>query len=262
MIDYYKDGHVTGFSRSGLATSIRYDDLLFDLGECIEDFVKIDTVFLSHTHLDHSGGVLRYLQMRGLYGLPTPTIYAPYASVEALRQLVDAMSTLDRATVQMPNIVGLQHGMEITYKNYRIEIFAVDHVVPSIGFRVLCPTQKLKVEFRGRTDIEVLRKTTEVYDLIEKPVCTYIGDSTIETLKNNPALLDTSVLFLECTYFDSERAMAATHGHTCWTDLREFLDEHHDRLPKKIYLKHFSLRYKPEQIKKEIAHYPNTIVML
>lgn len=250
----YSDSAITGFSRSAQATFVRHRgaDVVFDMGECPDDLVDVNTVFLSHTHLDHAMGLARYLKM---HDSGTPTIYVPAASFYAVASLVGAMSALNSEPGSFnPIIVPVEVGHVATFRRgnatFNVSAFAVDHRVASVGYRMERVTPKLRPDLVDAGP-DVLKAIKSRGEAVTVPTVTerftFIGDSTCKPLRDNPAILDCDTLVMEATYLARDyAAMAQEYGHTCLPDLADVLRA----APKcpTVYVKHFSLRYTHPEI--------------
>lgn len=248
----YNDALLNGFSRSGLATYVLHKPtgLVFDLGECPDDFATADTVFLTHTHLDHSAGVLRWLKM---HRESQPTIYVPAEAWTAISNLVGAMNGLDFETCAFaPRVIPVHVGLVTSFKRgnatYNVSALEVDHVVPSVGYRVERVNNKLRAEFEGAT-ADVIKAVKARGESVTTPTVTdrfvFIGDTRVGALRNNPAILDCDTLVMEATCLEPT-PHAQEYGHTILTELADVLRAA-PRCPT-VYIKHFSLRYTHAEI--------------
>src|SRR5262245_4719639 len=84
---------LSGFSVAGIATYLQVPDLdlCFDMGECPLSAVRLDHLFLTHAHGDHSRCLLRHHALRSMLGLTKPaTYYLPSEIHAAFIELVRA----------------------------------------------------------------------------------------------------------------------------------------------------------------------------
>ena len=243
----YTDDMITGFSRSGLATYVHHKEMnvMFDLGFCPVSMVSVPTVFLTHTHLDHSGGVMFWLQVRGLHSMKESKIICPDEAVPAIEKLTVAMDALNFSSKKSykPTVVpaSTTTSMKVGNSTLSVSSFPVDHVVPSVGYKVIRSTKKLRDDLVGASPATIVSARSQIgdgiYNVTERNVFTFIGDSRISTLEKDESILDTDVLMMEATFLDkSDRS--DKYGHTSLVDLVEFLksSKYH---PKTLYLKHF-----------------------
>ena len=243
-----------GFSISALATYVLMPELncSFDMGECLLEAVPLEHVFLTHAHGDHSRCLLRHESLRRLMGMTPATYYIPAECEEGFQQLSQAWKTLENVgerKFQLPNYHPMKPGDTVMlHKQLAAKAFRVHHTLPSLGYTLFDVRKKLKPEFQGYEGRELgqMRKEGVVFEEeLWLPRVTFIGDSTIDTLYDEPHVGQSRVLFLEVTYLmEDERDVAKQRGHTHLDDLLDFLKAHPDTLQNEhIVLKHFSMRY-------------------
>lgn len=248
----------TAFSISGLATYVLAPDFdaCFDLGHCDLDAARLRRVFLSHTHQDHAGGVHRHLSLREMLGAPAPEVFCPAESADELRAMLHAWSALERHPPRDLDAVvrPVRPGDRVALgRRVAVEVFDVAHRVPSRGFTVIETQRSLRAPWAGRSAREVsaaVRAGEPVHVETQRRRLTYVGDSTVETFVRSPELSDCDVLFIEATHLPGTEVERATlWGHTHLDELVAL----HQRSPellraKHIVIKHFSVRYGPEEI--------------
>ncbi|MFO0628279.1 MAG: MBL fold metallo-hydrolase [Polyangiales bacterium] len=260
---------LTAFSISGLATYVLAPafDACFDLGHCDLEGAKLRHVFLSHVHQDHAGGVHRHLSLRAMTGASPSRIYCPDESAEDLRALLRAWCALERR--DLPDfdaiVQPLRPGDLIALgRRAHVEVFDVRHRIASRGFTLVEQQRSLAPAWVGRPGPEIgeaVRAGVEVYVTRARRRFTYVGDSTIETLREQPDLSDCDVLFLEATHLPGtppERAWA--WGHTHLDELVDLFRADPSRLrARHIVLKHFSVKYDPDDIARAHAALPDDL---
>ena len=245
---------ITAFSISALSTYALLPELncAFDMGDCLLEAVPIDRVFVTHPHGDHTRCLFRHEALRRLMGMPPPTYYVPEETREGFVQLADAWRRLERvrdANFTPPRIEGLKAGDVVPlHRQLSLKTFPVHHTAPSLGYTLFDVRKKLKAEYHGWPGAELARLRREGVAFEEEswlPRLTFIGDSTIQTLYDQPHVGESRVLFLEVTFLlDDERELAQRRGHTHVDGLVKFLRDCPDVLRNEhIVLKHFSMRY-------------------
>jgi ribonuclease Z len=249
------------FSISGLATYVLVPafDACFDLGHCSVEASRLDHVFLSHVHQDHSGGVHRHLSLRAMTGARPPRVYCPAESAEGLRDVLRAWARLEEKPAPKDDLViGVAPGDTVELgKRLTVEVFDVTHRIASRGYAVVERARELLPAWRGRTGEEIgaaVRAGEAVHAVVDRRRFTYVGDSVVETLERNPKIADCDVLFVEATHLPGTEVDAARkYGHTHLDELVAL----HARAPqalaaRHIVIKHFSLKYREGDI--ERAH--------
>lgn len=192
-------------------------------------------------------------------------MYCPDESVGDLRALLRAWSTLEgRDPPDLDEIVRpLRPGDRVPLgRRAHVEVFDVRHRIASRGFTLVEQQRALAPGWVGRPGAEIgeaVRAGEDVYVTRARRRLTYVGDSTIETLRTQPSLSDCDVLFLEATHLPGtpvERAWAWGHTH-----LDELVDLFHADptllRARHIVLKHFSVKYAPDDIARAHAALPD-----
>ncbi len=258
---------LTAFSISGLATYVLAPafDACFDLGHCDLEGAKLRHVFLSHVHQDHAGGVHRHLSLRSMTGASPPRIYCPDESAEDLRALLRAWCNLERRDPPDldETVRPVRPGDQVSLgRRAHVEVFDVRHRIASRGFTLVEHRRALAPAWVGRPGVEIgeaVRAGEDVYVTRARRRLTYVGDSTIETLREEPSLSDCDVLFLEATHLPGtpvERAWA--WGHTHLDELVALFHRDPSLLrARHIVIKHFSVKYDPDDIARAHAALPD-----
>lgn len=245
---------ITAFSIAALSTYALVPELncAFDMGDCILEAVAIPNVFITHAHGDHTRCLLRHDSLRRLMGMEQANYYVPEENLEGFKELARAWKFLENVGEKKftpPRLHALKPGGEVwLHKQLVAKAFPVLHTLPSLGYTLYDVRKKLKPEYQGKPGQELAKMRKEgvaFEDEIWVPRITFIGDSTIETLYQEPHIGKSRILFLELTFLlEDERELAKKRGHTHLDDLLEFLEARPDALENEhIILKHFSMRY-------------------
>jgi len=97
--------------------------------------------------------------------------------------------------------------------------FDVNHGVPALGYSAIEVRNKLKPEFAEKTGpelVELKKKGVQIEYRLEVPLITYCGDTAAGDFLDRDHVRNSKIIFLECTFFDSEhvsRARAGNHIH-------------------------------------------------
>jgi len=235
--------------------------LCFDIGRCPQRACALETLLLTHCHLDHVGGLGAYVATRSLLGASLPTVYVPeqrVAAVEAYLAAVRALEDSASPCSVLPTSVG--ESFALNGGRHRAVPFFTAHPVPCNGYALHSVRQKLKAEYAGLAGAEIARLRAEgrtVSDTILVPEVAFTGDTAASWVHHPSAAasgaLAAKLLIMECTFVDE--AVSAE-------DAREFGHTHLDEIVEHaelfagvgaILLVHFSARYKRAEIEAALA---------
>jgi ribonuclease Z len=252
----FKGLTIEGYSRAAVQSYWRIQELKigFELGGSPWSFTGTQTIFVTHSHLDHLAAIPVYVSRRRMMKMEPPRIYLPAESVENVQRMLHIWQRLDRGRMVV-DLVGVRPGDEIELsREHIVTAFATKHTVPSLGYVVWDRRKKLKPEYQGRTGDEIreLRLSgAEVTQEVRVPLLCYVGDSAPAGLDGYPPLYEATVLITEMTFFRPEHRKEKIHkfGHTHLDDIIERADRFHNEL---IILSHFSTRYHERQIRNAV----------
>jgi len=229
---------VRGISVGGVYTSLAVPELgiLFDAGSSPRSSGAIDTILLSHGHVDHIGALPALLGIRALVG--------------ELSAALEALSKLQRWPLAIEPI-GMAPGDEITLRgDLRVRAVRTFHPVPSLAYVIVRRISKLRPDLVGLPGFEIAarRRTGEevtVYD--DRLELAYATDTLVSVLDHAPDLLRTRVLIVECTFLDERKSLADARAG-CHIHLDEII-ERADRFENEhIVMMHVSQIYRPDEV--------------
>jgi ribonuclease Z len=246
---------IEGWSRAGDETWFRVHPpgLAFDVGRGARQLAGARDIFLSHGHLDHALGLPYVLSQRALAGQETTRVLCPAEVAEPLALLVGAAERLERLAYRH-EIVPLHPGDRVEVgRDLRVEAFATDHVVPSLGYHLIRRQRHLAPEFAGLSGRELgaLRERgTDPSVAVDEVWLTYCGDTGPGIFDQAPALFDSQVLMLECTFLGAaQRGKSERYKHLHLDDIAARAAEFRNAA---LVLHHLSRRHRVEELRQEV----------
>ncbi len=242
----FGDLSLEGESRGGDRTWFRVHPpgLAFDVGRGALKLVGAEDLFVTHGHLDHCLGVPFVLSNRSRHGEGTTRVLCPRAIRDRLRGLIDSASRLEEHDYSY-ELVGLEPGDSVEVgRSMRVEAFATDHVVPSLGYHLVRSKRELAGAYRGLSSEELVslkRRGETIEKTTEEDWLSYCGDTRATVFDEEPRLTNSRVLVVECTFLDpTHRDRAELYGHLHLDDLAERRDRFENET---IVLCHLSGRH-------------------
>ncbi|KAF8097614.1 hypothetical protein N665_0285s0045 [Sinapis alba] len=253
---------IDGLSIGGHETCIMFPSLrlAFDIGRCPHRAISQDFLFISHSHMDHIGGLPMYVATRGLYKMKPPTIIVPTSIKECVESLFEVHRKLDSSELKH-NLVGLDIGEEfVIRKDLKVKAFKTFHVIQSQGYVVYSTKHKLKQEYVGLSanEIKNLKASgVEITNSITTPEVAFTGDTTADFVvdENNVDALKARVLVMESTFLDDSVSVehARDYGHIHLSEIVKHAEKFEN---KAILLIHFSARYTVKEIEVAVSALP------
>jgi ribonuclease Z len=247
-----------GVSVAGIETCIEVPELglVLDMGRCTRSAVRQPVVLLSHGHLGHMGAIAQHAARRAMMHMGESTYVVPSAVAREVEELFNAAGRLDGQTIPH-RIVPLAPGEEFALSKRRwVRPFETYHRVPSQGYTVWERRHHLRDEFRelpGARLAELRKAGVAIEHTADVALLSFTGDTRVEVLDRTPELQQTETLVLESTFLDElvtvEGAREMGHVH-----LTELLDRASLLPNADIVLSHFSARYRPEDVRRIVAH--------
>ena len=244
---------IRGISVGGIYTSLALPELgvVLDVGLAPRSAAAHDVLLLSHAHADHVGSLMTLLGLRGLMGRGPLRIVMPAPIVDTLMEGLRAMSKLQRYELTVEP-VGLAAGDELQLeRDLWVRAFPTFHPVPSLGYQLFRRVNKLKPELVGLEGKEIAarRKAGEdVHVTVERPELAYATDTLIEVIEETPAILESKVLIMECSFLDDRKDRKSSRAG-CHIHLDEIVERADRFANDHLVLMHFSQIYKPEEVK-------------
>jgi ribonuclease Z len=228
----------------------------FDIGYAPLSATGVPTVFISHGHADHVGGIARHATRRHGRKLEPANYYVPHFLETGVKALFEAMRILE-GSPRSGNIIplGLDSKIQINRDRYVVP-FEAHHRIPCFGYVVWESRKRLRADLKGASPevIKAKRKAGEdINETFEIPDVAYCGDTKIDVLKSEPNVRKARLLLLECTMLDDKVSVEDTRraGHIHLDEILaepELLAENEC-----VLLTHFSARYSAREVREILA---------
>ncbi len=218
-------------------------DVCFDIGKCPREALTVNHVLLTHGHADHSAGLLYYFAQRDFQGIAGGVAVVPENLLDPLEELLHAWGRVEGHTPPY-RLEGIAPGEDCEIRrNLYARAFSTRHVPGSVGFSIIDVRYKLKEEFLGLSQAEIVKikeQGVEITHRREVSLVAYLGDTAKANYSDLSHVRDAKALLIECTFFDDDhdsRARAGRHIHI--DDLGEVLEGMNNE---KIILTHVTRR--------------------
>lgn len=201
---------LTGYSRANDKTFFHIPELRCSLDAGLCEGRQVDTVFLTHTHHDHSKD-LDYLASK------SPDIYVPADAVPYVESYLRASAELNHGPAYDPALAnhrlhGVRQDDEFTFgrRGHHVRVVECEHKVPCVGYAFSERTTTLRPEYAelrqtlnpqefGRLMAQKRRDGLQVDQEVLRPLFAFLGDTHVNVFARNPWLFDYPVLITECT---------------------------------------------------------------
>ncbi|GAA2423110.1 hypothetical protein GCM10010191_38770 [Actinomadura vinacea] len=274
---------LTGYSRANDKTFFHIPELRCSLDAGLCEGRQVDTVFLTHTHHDHSKD-LDFLASNA----SGTDIYLPAEAVPYVESYLRASAELNHGAGFDPALAGgyRLHGVrqndEVLFgrRGHHVRVVECEHKVPCVGYAFSERRKALRPEFEelrrsleregrsrefGRIMARNRAEGVAVDAEVRRPLFAFLGDTHVNVFERNPWLFEYPVVITECTFLhDTELDRAERVGHTVWSRLRPVVEAHPETL---FVLTHFSLRHSDREIleffrrEKADAAWPDNVVL-
>jgi len=241
-----------GFSRGSFKTGLILlpFKICLDAGVCNQ--YEPNMVLVTHGHTDHVGELYQIL-IGNSRKFRVPVVSSPML-IKSISNYLNCLMSMNRGK-NTPYTKWQPCGMEpktkkrfeIQCKTIELETFTMDHSVDSIGFGISEIREKLKPEYEGlpQQDIIEFKKTTKITYEKEFPIALFCGDTSSDILPTLP-FERFPIVIIEASFLDDnhkQEAFEKKHMHI--SSLEKYFTLHSQTT---FVLIHFSSRYTKEMI--------------
>jgi ribonuclease Z len=246
---------IEGRSRGGDRTWFRVQPpgLAFDVGRGALELSGVRDVFVTHGHLDHCLGVPFVLSYRARHGGGSTRIACPRPLAAPLARWLEGAAELEASRYDY-EIAPMEPGDRLEVgPGLEVEAFATHHVVPSLGYHLRRERRHLREQYQGTPGSELAalkQRGVEIEERVEEDWLSYCGDTAATVLDEEPRLLSSRVLLLECTFLDAaHQELARRYGHIHLDDLAARVDRFRNE---HLVLCHLSRRHSRAELRRAV----------
>jgi len=221
---YFHPFRIQGYSIAGEETVVQVPelDICFDIGRAPRMALTSNFVALSHGHMDHTAGLAYYFSQRHFQGMGVGTVLCHPGLVDPIKKMMEAW--VDIEAQRTPHkVIAMEPGTpsgEFEIKNtFWLRAFETIHTVPALGYSVIEKRSKLKEEYVGLPQSELVKIKEAGQDITyikEVPLVTYMGDTAPGSHFTRDEVVNAKVLITECTFIEQghrDRARIGRHLH-------------------------------------------------
>lgn len=246
---------VQGISIAGEQSVVQIPelDVCFDIGSCPKAALASNHIALTHGHMDHAAAMSYYFSQRNFQGMGTGTLMCHPDLEQPIHNIMNAWVGVENQRTPY-NLVPMAPETEFKLKNnIMLRAFATNHTVPSLGYVVVEKRSKLRPEFVGLEQEELMklkRDGTEITHTLEIPLVCYTGDTAWGDHFDRPDVLGAQILITECTFLEpGHRGRANVGKHLHLDHIVELLEK---TTAEAVVLTHLSRRTHINEVRRAL----------
>ena len=211
--------HGTSIAGEQTALHVPEFDVVFDMGQCLRSSLSANIVALTHSHMDHVGGLPYWFSQRYFQKIAGGKCLCHPDTADPIRKMLQSWAPIERQ--ETPHeVVGVAPEEEVPIRqNVVLRAIESQHTCPSLAWAIIEHRHKLKDEFKDLPQNELRRLREQGEDITrstEIPLIAYTGDTERGEFLERPEFSKARILITECTFFDPdhrERASIGRHLH-------------------------------------------------
>jgi ribonuclease Z len=243
----YKNLIVQGNSLAGVRTALTLPQhsIAFDVANGMSHVLSMKKYFISHGHMDHASGIPYIISQKSLQNIGGTQFYMPKDLVNPMSEIIKIWGKIEQHEYNY-KFIGLEQNDEIILnESFFIKAFESTHRIASLGYTLFERKKKLKSEYKNlhKDEIIQLKKNKIIIDdIVERPIFSFTGDTTVDVFQKCNWLLNSQILFIEVTYLDDKKSIehARKWGHVHIDELLPIITKSNCE---KIVFIHASSRY-------------------
>lgn len=262
---------ISGSSVAGIRTSFYIPELKILLDAGNQNFNKVADIFITHCHADHVAS-LPLIILENINNKIITNIYCPQDSVKFIETMVDAFLACNYNNFAIPkkyyNFIGMctnyLTNKKLNRQSIIIKCYNSDHTVPTLSYGFIEEKKKLKEEYKGLTNSEIVdlkKKGIDITEIQQFKKLVFCGDTTSTIFKRYPDILSYDSIIIECTFFEEDEVdTARQRKHMHWNNLKPVILAN---TSVKFYLIHISAKYQKVDnfLEKYFVDIPNVFIL-
>lgn len=217
---------LVGGSRAGEATVVLLPQLrlALDAGRPARALVPMQSILVSHGHVDHLGGLVAWASQRQLLGLPPGTALVPRSAAGDIAELFALGARLEGGAPYGVAVRSVTDGDKVVLRgDFTLRVVSTSHWTETVGGVVEWTRRRLRPELAGLDEAAIValrHRGEDVTETIVTPLLAYLADTGPEPLEAFTGPGSCEVLVTECTFLaPEEHERARRFGHTHLDDI-------------------------------------------